>query len=240
MVDLIALVGVTVVAVGLPVTFVAMHRSEFGPPRLSAARLTLGLGVQWVFALLVAGFVLVVEGRSLASVGVTFDPLSFGGGVVVAFAIAGGLHAARIALSQFRDVTVVDDVTVLLHAQSTRMKIAIAVTGGVTEEFLYRGYLIERTLELGAPPLVAGGLAAVAFLIAHTPGRDTRAVAASLAPVSVGFVIAYFLLRSVPPLAVAHTCINLLLLLSTDVEDVLEVVDRDEIDDRVLRAVDAD
>ena len=235
-----SLLGLCLATLGLPVLFVALQRLDVGPPSFTAARLRLGVGLQWGVALLVAVFVLVVEGRPLASVGVTFDPLTFLGGAVLAWVLAAGLYAATLLVAQYRGTTLVDSATVLLYAQPTRWKVLIAVTTGVTEEFLYRGYLVERTLELGVAPVLAGALSVVAFLAAHLPGRDLRTVLVSLGPVSVGFVLAYFLVRSVPAVAVAHVTINLHALYGTSSEDVLDAVDRDRIDDRVLRRLDAE
>lgn len=233
-------VGLLLASFGLPVLLVATARLGIGPARFTGGRIRLSVLLQWVTALAVGAYVVAVEQRPLSSVGVSFDPLVLLGGPILAFAVAGGLYALTLLAVQRLGLQLIDETTLLTYAQPRRWKVAVVVSAGVTEEFLYRGYVLERVLDLTGMPLVAGAASLVLFLVAHVPGRDARAVLVSLGPLSVGLVASYLVLRSVPALAVAHAAINALALYGTDLEDVLSAVDRESLDDRALRAVGAD
>lgn len=234
MAPLVTLLGVALVTVAYPATVVALRRTDWLPPRFTPARLYAGAALQWALAAGVVGFVVVVEGRPLDSLGlaaVTLRDVLVAGAVVGVGAVGGSVAVRAVGLQD------VDDAAVFLLAQPTRRKLPLAVTAGVTEELLYRGYLLERTLEATASPALAAGLSLVAFVAAHLPGRPARSVVAQTLGISVGLVVAYLLVRNVLVLAAVHAAIDVLVLLSTDPADLVERVDSAALDDRVLALV---
>lgn len=234
MAPLATLVGIALVAVAYPATVVALRRTDWLPPRFTPARLYAGAALQWALAVGVVGFVVVVEGRPLDSLGLAAVTVR---DVLVAGVVVGGTAVVGSVAVQVAGLQDVDDAAVFLLAQPTRRKLALAVTAGVTEELVYRGYLLERTLEATASPALAAGLSLVAFVAAHLPGRPARSVLAQTLGVSVGLVVAYLLVRNVLVLAAVHAAVDALVLLSTDPADLLERVDPAAIDDRVLALV---
>lgn len=231
---IVTLAGLCLAMGGMPAALLLYQRVEYPPP-YTDARLRAGLGLSILVALAVAAYVRVVEGRSLASAGVGLDPVQVLAGLVASFCLAIVGTGAVIVVLQLLDAATIDDADVLSFTQPWHWKVMIAVVAGFTEEFVYRGYLIERLLEFGVSPLVAGGVSAVAFTVAHLPGREPRAVLPGVSVMAIGFVAAYLLTRSVVGLALGHMCINLFLLLTTSPADIAEEADLEQLDDRVLR-----
>lgn len=132
----------------------------------------------------------------------------------------------------------VDQAVVFMLAQPTRWKVALAVTAGITEEIMFRGYVIERTLELTGSAPLAGALSVVVFTAAHLPGRRVQVVLSEVLGAAIGLVIAYFLFRNVLVLAVIHASIDLIVLVTNEPTDTLEQVDTSNLNERVLKRID--
>lgn len=227
-------VGVLLAVLVLPASVYGYQRLT-SLPRYSDRRLRRGVWCSIGSAAVLAGYVLVVEGRPLASAGVGFDPAQVAGAAMLGFLLAAIGTLITGAVAQLLGRTLADEVDVLLHLQPTRWKLLVAVVAGVTEEFLYRGYLIERLLELGTPQLAAGLVSTVTFVVMHAPGRDVRKVVATLTLPALGFTAAYLLTRNAVGLAVAHAAYNatLFLALDGDHESLAEQVAGVDLDPRV-------
>lgn len=226
------------------------------PPKYTGARLAANAALQWVVTFVLLGYVVVVEQRSLGSIGIpplpadalvepirfaqtTFDIVIPGVfGLLVVLPLAGGLAwlLQRLGLVPFHEVNL------LFFAQPTHRKMFYAVTAGVTEEIIFRGYLLERALSLTGSVWLAGGLSVVVFALNHVPGRDLRGAIPILGP-GVGFVLVYLLTQNVLVVAATHAFYDLLLLVQFDSDDFLEAieaqdgVDVADLDDRLLAAV---
>ncbi|MFP4591124.1 MAG: CPBP family intramembrane glutamic endopeptidase [Halobacteriales archaeon] len=83
-----------------------------------------------------------------------------------------------------------------------------AVTAGITEEVLFRGYPIERIIDGGFPPLAAGAATWALFTLAHAPTYPLGNVV-QLALVALVFTAAYIRLRSLFPVMVGHIVIDI-------------------------------
>lgn len=123
---------------------------------------------KWLTAVALLGWVVVVEGRPLGSVtGRRLTPVVFLGVVVAGVA---GMFAVSAAIPVVFDRLGLGSIEATMEQLGERSVSAIlftAVTAGVTEELLYRGYAIERLVELTGNPLFAGALSMGAFGAVH-------------------------------------------------------------------------
>lgn len=125
--------------------------------------------LKWLPAGLLLAYIRLVEGRDLESIGVRWD--GFGPylrRVVVGTAI---LLGANAVLRPLRERLPGEETFEADLAQFTSFSIPervfIAVTAGVTEELLFRGYATERLEELTGNRLVALGIPTAVFLALH-------------------------------------------------------------------------
>lgn len=253
---LLTLVGLCLVSGGTVAGAKLLRRLELIPETGTAASLTASAMLQWAVAFVVLAYVVVVERKPLASIGV--PPLPEGvlshpvllaeatvnvvvPGVVwlvVVFPFAVGVAWLLKRLG----LVALHEVNLLLLAQPTHRKVFYAVTAGVTEEILFRGYLVERTLALTGSVGIAAGLSVGVFALNHIPGRDWRAVLPILAP-GAGFVFVYLATQNVLVVAATHVAYDLLLLLKATPGDVLDAaedhdgIDAPDIDDRRLATI---
>lgn len=118
---------------------------------------------------LLVAFVLVVEGRGVGSLtGRRLRPLLF------VVAVAGGLAVMLgqnvVTQPLYDRLGVGGDVEgelADLGSLSLGQRLVVALVAGVTEEVLFRGYPVERLVELTGSPLLAGGVSTLAFGLAH-------------------------------------------------------------------------
>jgi membrane protease YdiL (CAAX protease family) len=156
-----------------------------------------------VSAMLV-GFVLLVESRPLGSVGVVIPefPRFF-------LLVVGGL--SLMLLTSIVTEPVFDELGIggvegglsKLLGLPRLHRLRVAVVAGVTEELLYRGYLIERLLELTDSVLVAGAVSIGLFGLVHYGFWD-RDAAIRITVQGIPLVVLYVWTRSLPLLVVVH------------------------------------
>lgn len=99
-----------------------------------------------------------------------------------------------------------------LAALSWPHRIFLVLTAAVTEEVLYRGYAIERLLELTGRLWLAASVAGIVFLAVHMPFWGPAALPVQ-ASATVGLVGLYAWTRNLPVAMIAHATINGILLL---------------------------
>lgn len=171
-----------VTAVGLAVAFGGDRVLKTGRQRLGWTTDSDGLLAhysKWAWMALLLGFVVVVEGKPLSSVGFRpVDPAYF-----VAASIAGTLVllTSSAAAEPLSDALGLDG----LRAEegmgqftdySTGERLFVALTAGVTEEVVVHGYVIERLLTLTGSPVLAGGVSFAGFTLLHLSGWNRDAV----------------------------------------------------------------
>lgn len=231
---LLTLVGLALAAGGVPLVFFTGRRLDWFPPRYSASRLRVGLAVQWAVAALVVCFVLFVERRPLSSVGLhapvaaRLGPLQVGGwfgGLFYGFVLVAVAGIVAGYACRLRGIDAYDEATVVLLDQSAGWKLLFSLTAGVTEELLFRGYLIERTVDLTGSVAVAGALSVVAFTAMHLPGRSTRRIAPGVFAVALSLTATYLLVRSLFVLMIVHTAYDFVASLSSGPTEVFEQAD---------------
>lgn len=250
----VTLVGLLLAGVGPPALTLVLLRSGWLPPQATLRRLRILLSVRWLFAVLVLVFLFVVEARSVASIGIHLPEqidIGFENLFIFQFSVqalllmlgVGFLYYAiplllvELLLRKTVGTPLPDAREVFLAGQPWPRKVLVAVTAGVTEELLYRGYVLERVVDLTGSIVLAGTLSVVAATLAHRPGRTTRQTLGFVAS-NVGFVFAYLAFRSLLFIIVFHIVVVGLALLSTSPEDKLEQMDEAEIDEPVTNVID--
>jgi membrane protease YdiL (CAAX protease family) len=168
--------------------------------------------LQWAVALAVLGVVVGVEDRPLASVGFrrpAWRDLAYLVGtaaVVMAVFIAGRPVVAATGL------TTTEGASSLEPTAGIGVALLSAVTTGVVEEILYRGYPLERLLEHTDSAAVAGSLTVALFTVAHLVAWPVGNVVL-VAAVSVVLTAVYLRRRTLVPVVGAHVGIWVLAVL---------------------------
>lgn len=83
-------------------------------------------------------------------------------------------------------------------------RVVLAVSGGVIEELLYRGYAVERLSELTQRRWLAAAIAAIAFGLAHVPAWGVRYALAADLPFGVVATLFYTWRRDLLANMLAH------------------------------------
>ena len=122
----------------------------------------------WGLAALVFLYSLMVEGRGPSSFGLRLPgwrSLVFGVlGALAVFAVAGAVVVFGLPFLQLKqNAAALNE----LLAQPFDLRLAIVARAGVVEEFLFRGYAIERLYELTGSRFVAGLVPLVIFAVGH-------------------------------------------------------------------------
>ena len=191
--------GLLVVAFGsLPLVAVIDRAIGFQQPVV--------IGIHWVVAAIVLGGAVAVEDVSLGDVGFRrpawVDVGYFLGTTIAALAVFVFVGPLIEGLG-----VPTDEATGGIGAEPDLViGLVTAVTIGVVEEILYRGYAIERLLAYTDSAVVAGGLTWIAFVVAHTvvwPLDNLLQIAA----VSVVFIAIYLRRRRLAPVVGAHVCV---------------------------------
>jgi membrane protease YdiL (CAAX protease family) len=153
------------VALVIPFLTFAVGWLSFGATQ-SGRRVAAGLLLHWLtFAALIA-IVLLWERQPLASIGVR--PMRW-------WTIPAGVLAGAVAVVLtgviVNTLGIRSDTRFVAYLQSLPFitRLLLAVTAGVFEETLYRGYAIERLTMLSGNKWLAGVVALIFFTLAHVP-----------------------------------------------------------------------
>jgi membrane protease YdiL (CAAX protease family) len=124
--------------------------------------------VLWVLTAVLVVYVLQVERRPLASIGLkkpTWKTWTFGvvGGLVMVAAMATIYLAVFPALG----VSSTESAMQAVMATPFWLRLIVVVRAAVFEELLFRGFMIERLAEITGSRALAAILAAVVFTLAH-------------------------------------------------------------------------
>lgn len=179
MVDpLVALLGMGIAIAGFDLATEAASRLGVSVlPDDGTGTLSSDLG-KWIVAGVVVGYVLLVEGRSLASIGVeAMAPLPFVAWVVAGVVLTVVLTGSAYVLYDRLGWTTPEGFVADQLERSVPARTFTVVTAGVTESILFQGYPIERIDTLiGASWLpfeglaLAGALSFLAFTLVHYVG----------------------------------------------------------------------
>lgn len=161
---------------------------------------------KWLAPAVVAGYVLLVEGETLASIGWRVGSVEAFG-----FHVAVGLVAmlgANAVFAPIQERLGLDEEMATGFAAfvdlSTAGRLFVAGTAGVTEEVPYRGYAIERGAALTGSPLLAAAVSTLAFLYAHVGETWTASAAVQMLLPTALLVGLYLWTHSLPVVITVH------------------------------------
>lgn len=164
------------------------------------------LAIQWGIVAVVVGVAVAIEDQSLAEIGFK-RPAWIDLGYTLATAIAALLvFAGTDPVVATLGLPVADDAGTMAAGVGLGMALAGAVTTGIVEEILFRGYPIERLLAYTDSSLVAGGLAWGVFTAAHAAVWPVGNLL-QIATVAAVFTLVYLRRRSVFPVMGAHVLV---------------------------------
>jgi membrane protease YdiL (CAAX protease family) len=176
---------------------------------------------KWAFAGLVVGYVLVVEGESLSSIGVEpMAPVPFAGWVVVGTLGTWAAAVAADGVYGYLGLTTPEGFIEDQLERPVRARVVTAVTAGVTETVLFQAYPIERLAPLLGGRPAAGAVAFLAFTGAHHAG-DTFSLEETvfIGVPALSVTVLYVVTGNVLVIAAVHALVDGLSLLLPELED---------------------
>jgi len=175
-----------------------------------------GLLLQWGVTLALLGFATTSPGPLLGVFGGPGgDPVM---DAMVAFILVGVFGIGATLGTRLFSGVPVDDLVRMLVGLSWHRKLALAVTAGVTEELVFRGFLITQLDALGVGTAVAGVVALVLAVLAHASRRSLGRLALGV-PLQAAFVLAFVVTGNVLACIVAHVFYDAVVLLTTSPDD---------------------
>ena len=183
--------------------------SVAGWPEFSPARLGWGVVVHWLTFAAIVAWVILLEQRDLASIGVRALrwwtlPLGLVAGAVI-LGVSGGL----ISLLHFSSDT---RYAGYLMSQSWPVRLLLVVTAGVFEETAYRGYALERLTPMFGSKWLAAGVTVLCFAFAHIPAVGLAHVLPVLV-ISIPITLLYLWRRDLVLNMIAHATVDAISLL---------------------------
>lgn len=183
--------------------------SAAGWSEFSSTRLGWGVVVHWlIFAALVA-WVMLLERRNLASIGVRplrwwTLPLGLVAGAVI-LGVSGTLIATLHLSTDTRYAG-------YLLSQPWAIRLLLVVTAGVFEETAYRGYALERLIPVLGSKWLAAGVTVLCFAFAHIPAVGLSHVLPVLI-ISIPVTLLYLWRRDLVINMIAHATVDAISLL---------------------------
>lgn len=173
---------------------------------------------KWLVPVAVVGYVVLVEARSLPSIGWQIDGLvRTATAVVVGLVVILGANVAlqplwtRLGSEEELAAGVAE-----FASLSVPERVFVASTAGVTEEVPYRGYTIERVAGLTGSPLLGAAVSLVAFLIVHVGDTWSPRAVLQMAQPTVILLVLYLWTRSLPVVILVHAANDAVGLLFAD------------------------
>lgn len=171
----------------------------------------------WALAAGVLAYVVAVEGAPLASlryppVASSFDAFAW------TWILVGGTGVGVAAIFQRLGWNDIGAAERALFALPRGRALAVSVSAGVTEELVFRGYLVTRVVALTGSELAAVAVSAAAFGAYHAASRS-RARLVQLTVLGAAFATAFVLTGSLLAAIVTHVAYDALSLTFTDADD---------------------
>ena len=175
----------------------------------SSERVGWGLAVHWLIFATIVVWVVLVEHRNLASIGVrTMRWWTLPLGLVAGTAILGasGVLIGVLHLSSGTRFAA------YLLSLSLPTRVMLVITAGVWEETAYRGYALERLASILGSKWLAGGITVLCFAFAHIPAVGLNHIFPVLI-VSTFVTLLYLWRRDLVLNMVAHATVDAISLL---------------------------
>ena len=201
--DIPAVTALTlVIAMGaLPAIALANSAFEFSQWLLIA--------LQWAVAVAVVAVALGIEDLSLSSIGFRRPGWIDLGYLLGTAALALLIFVLTDPLVRALGLPAESGAGGPAELPSLPLALAFAITAGVVEEVLYRGYAVERVLDYSDSAVAAGGLTWGAFTLAHAVTWPLGTLV-QVAAVSALFVVVYLRRRTLVPVVGAHALVWIL------------------------------
>ena len=178
---------------------------------------------KWVVTTLLVGYVLLIEGRSVTSIGAVWpEPIPVAGGVdgslSVLFWWVGGtvltvvLTGSVLVVYRRGGLSYPDKFVEQQAERPTTRLIVTGTTAGVTESILFQAYPIERIAELSGSLLLAGIVSWMVFTAVHYTVGDTFSLEETvyIGMPALALTVVYILSGSLWVIVLVHTTVNLL------------------------------
>ena len=164
---------------------------------------------EWAFTLIVLAIVLFWERRPLSSLGLRMPNWMDWCAMLIAgigTLVAAGTAAALTEHGVLQDVQA-------LFALPFALRLAIALTAGICEETMIRGFATERLIEIFGKPWVAFIVVVLAFGLAHIPRYGFNASLLVPTITGAGLTLLYIWRRNLIVCIVLHAAIDAMSLL---------------------------
>jgi membrane protease YdiL (CAAX protease family) len=196
--------GLLLALLGLPA--IGMLTSNFP----EQTRAIWGLALTWIVAIALLILIKYGEGRLYTSVG--FSPitikeglLAMGIGIVLSISVPLLTLLASQLLPSATDGSILDATV----QNSWQMLLLGVLTAGITEEIIFRGYLIERLDELTGEPFIAVGVSVLAFALPHILNWNIAHVVGVVLPLGLILSWLYLWKRNIIFNMIVHIVIDL-------------------------------
>jgi membrane protease YdiL (CAAX protease family) len=124
--------------------------------------------VKWIPAVVMTAYTYIVEGEDAESLGLGWDgPKAFVKRVVAGMVVMLGANVVLEPLHERLGAEQMQSEMAEFTEASVLERLFIALTAGVTEELLFRGYALERIESETGSRLVAAASSTAAFVLAH-------------------------------------------------------------------------
>jgi membrane protease YdiL (CAAX protease family) len=163
---LIAILGGLLLTVGLPLA----HANQYGEWFLGLSPLASRDLFWWPLFIGMPLYVRFVEGRPLSSIGFRRpDWLTLVLGIGVVLFVHYGVNWIASFLVDYFHMSTAAGNNASLAISNTPLwyRVLLVTRGGVGEEIVFRGYMIERVEELTGSRVLAGAVSVVVFTLAH-------------------------------------------------------------------------
>ncbi len=190
---------------------------------------------KWVVTLLLVGYVLVVEGKGLGSLGFRYPSHLFfyepyGGPLALAGWWVGGVAGTWLltllayAVYSYLDLPTLESFASKQATRSNRARLFTAVTAGVTESVLFQAYPIERIAALSGSLVLAAVVSWLLFTGLHYGETFSAVETLYIGVPAFTMTVLYVATGSIYVVVLAHASVDALSLLGDeDVRDEGEV-----------------
>lgn len=189
-------------------TAVGIVLALFVVPLLSVSGLVdgplVGAAIKWVVVGLLLLIVVRFETEPLTSIGLV-RPRLVDVGWALAVAVAG---IAAFALTDPLVEALGLPTREGLAQPSLAVGLVAAITAGITEELLFRGYPIERLIDAGYGSIAAGAITWALFTVAHVGSGYPAGTLLQVAAAALVITAVYVRVRSLFPVVVGHVLID--------------------------------
>jgi len=197
------------VSLALPLGYhLAIDPMVIEPALNLEVRALFGYAVMWALAAAAIAMTLAIEHRPLSSIGLAALP----GRQILLAAGAGLLLSMLVPVLSFGAHAIVGSSGTMLMDTAADISITVLILGvltaAVTEEVLFRGYAIERLLEVTGQRWLAGAISLAVFTAIHVPNWGVAHSIGVVLPLGVALTVLYLWKRNVLLVIIVHFIID--------------------------------